>query len=246
VTSDGGGDGEGAPSLEARALSVRLGGRHIVRGVELRVHAGEVLGVFGPSGAGKTTLFRALAGELAPSSGGVFLSGVDVTALPLWRRARLGLGWVPQTPSVLFDLTVADNLAVFSALSAGARQPTRPALAIAEALGLGGRVEVSAGALSGGERRRLELARALCAGPRVLLCDEPFAAIDPAGASAVAAEIRGAAEAGAAVVIADHHVAEALRLCGRAALLLEGELAVLGGTEEFAAHELVRKHYVVL
>jgi lipopolysaccharide export system ATP-binding protein len=232
--------------LEARGLTVPLGGRSIVRGVDLEVRAGEVLGVFGPSGAGKTTLFRALAGEIVPSSGTVHLGGVDVTRLPLWRRARLGLGWVPQTPSVLYDLSVEDNLSVFSSFARPNGAGSRSASEIAAALGLAGRESVAAGALSGGERRRLELARALCASPRVLLCDEPFAAIDPAGATAVATEIRNAAEAGAAVVIADHHVAQALRLCHRAALLLEGDLAVVGGPAEFAAHDLVRKHYVVL
>jgi len=250
-------DGDGRPSdegsprslwprLEARDLEVALGGRPVLRSVSLSVRAGEVLGIFGPSGAGKTTLFRTLAGELQPSRGVVRLGDRDVTRLPLWQRARLGFGWVPQTPSVLLDLTVAENLEVFSSFAAPEGATRRPAREIAEELGLGGRADVAAGALSGGERRRLELARALSASPRVLLCDEPFAAIDPAGTPAVAEHIRAAAASGAAVVIADHHVAEALRLCHRALLLLEGEVAVVETTDAFTANDLVRKHYVVL
>jgi len=229
------------PRLEAHALTVHLGGRAVVHGVDLVVRSGEVLGVFGPSGAGKSTLFRALAGEERLVSGRVELDGMDVTALPLWSRARRGLGYVPQTPSVLWDLTVAQNLAVFARLSG--REPRRD---LSEALGLGDRGDVAAGSLSGGERRRLELARALSAAPRVLLCDEPFAAIDPHGASRVAKELRTAAEGGAAVIVADHHVAQALELCHRAALLLDGEIAVLASPDDFGARDLVRKHYIVV
>jgi lipopolysaccharide export system ATP-binding protein len=142
------------------------------------------------------------------------------------------------------DLTVAENLAVFRSIA-----PTPCSAApdvLAAELGLEGRLDVRAGSLSGGERRRLELARALTASPRALLCDEPFAAIDPLGATRVAARLRALAAAGAAVIIADHHVAEALRLCHRAALLLEGEVALVAEPGAFAADPLVRKHYVGL
>lgn len=220
---------------------MRLGGAPVLRDVSLELHAGEVLGIFGPSGAGKSTLFRALAGEEPIDAGRVLVAGHDVTRLPLWRRARRGLGYLPQTPSVLFDLTVAENLAVFRDL--GARRDGPDLTALATTLGLSARLGVLAGALSGGERRRLELVRALSARPRVLLCDEPFAAIDPIGAAAVAAELRALAEAGGAVVIADHHVAEALGLCHQAALLLEGEIAVLAPPDKFTADSRVRKHY---
>lgn len=229
--------------LAADRVSVRLGGTPVLREVSIEVSAGSVLGVFGPSGAGKSTLFRALCGEEQLSSGCVRLSGEDVTRLPLWRRARRGLGYLPQTPSVLWDLTVAENLAVYRSL--GPADGPDPA-ALAATLGLGGRLDVLAGALSGGERRRLELARALSARPRVLICDEPFAAIDPVGAAVVAAELGALARAGAAVVIADHHVAEALGLCDRAALLLEGEIALVAPPDTFMADSRVRKHYAAL
>ena len=231
------------PALRAAGISVDIGGAPVLRDVSLDALPGEVLGVFGPSGAGKSTLFRALAGEQPLRSGRVFLEGHDVTALPLWARARRGLGYLPQTPSVLWDLTVAENLAVFRSVAV-APGPT-PAELAAE-LGLEGRLDVRAGSLSGGERRRLELARALSASPRALLCDEPFAAIDPLGAGRVAARLRALAAAGAAVIIADHHVAEALGLCHRAALLLEGEVALVAEPAAFSSNPLVRKHYVVL
>ncbi len=235
--------------LVAAGIEVRLGGAPVLRGVSLSVGAGEVLGVFGPSGAGKSTLFRALAGEERLAAGRVLLAGADVTARPLWERARRGLGYVPQTPSVLLDLTVAENLAVFRQLAPRRVDPSSAARAAAElldALGLAGRADVRAGALSGGERRRLELARALSVAPRVLLCDEPFAAIDPHGAERAGARIRALADAGAAVLLADHHVAEALRLCDRAALLLDGDIALVAAPDEFCRDPLVEQHYAVV
>ena len=231
------------PGLQAVGISVDLGGAPVLRDVTIAAAPGEVLGIFGPSGAGKSTLFRALAGEQPLRAGRVLLEGHDVTALPLWARARRGLGYLPQTPSVLWDLTVAENLAVFRSV---ASLPGPDPSALAAELGLEARLDVRAGSLSGGERRRLELGRALSAAPRALLCDEPFAAIDPLGAVRVASRLRALAAAGAAVIIADHHVAEALGLCHRAALLLEGEIAMVAEPAAFSADPLVRKHYVVL
>ena len=233
------------PLLVAEGLCVQLGGAPVLRGVSLAVAAGEVLGIFGPSGAGKSTLFRALAGEERLTAGRVILAGADVTARPLWERARRGLGYIPQTPSVLLDLTVAENLAVFQALAPGRAGRPQPA-DLLEMLGLAGRRDVRAAALSGGERRRLELARALSAAPGVLLCDEPFAAIDPQGSARAGAALRALADGGAAIVLADHHVAEALRLCDRAALLLGGEIAVVAAPAEFCRDARVQQHYAVV
>jgi lipopolysaccharide export system ATP-binding protein len=230
------------PRLAARGITVHKGGAVVLREVSFEVAAGEVLGVFGPSGAGKSTLFRALAGEERPASGSVLLDGAEVTAEPLWKRARRGLGYVPQTPSVLWDLTVAENLDVFRRLGPAHLEPPDPAEILAD-LGLDGRAAVRASALSGGERRRLELCRALAAAPRALLCDEPFAALDPVGAARAGARLEALAAAGAAVVVADHHVAEALELCDRAALLVGGEIAVVAEPAAFLAHPLVERHY---
>ena len=231
--------------LAAEGLRVRIGGAIVLRDASLTVHAGEVLGVFGPSGAGKSTLFRALAGEERLDQGRVLLDGVDVTRRPLWERARLGLGYVPQTPSVLLDLTVAENLAAFQGM-APRREGSPSAAALLADLGLAERAQVRAGALSGGERRRLELARALSAAPRVLLCDEPFAAIDPRGTERAGALLRALADRGAAVILADHHVAEALGLCDRAALLLGGEIALASAPSEFCRDPRVQQHYAVV
>jgi len=231
-------------SLVASSLGVRLSGRTILHGASIEARPGEVLGVFGPSGAGKTTLFRVLAGEIPADEGNVTLLGQDVTRLPLYQRARRGLGYVPQTPSVLPDLTVRDNLAVFDRLARRLRASDAPdARAFARDLGLEPLLDTRAGSLSGGERRRLEITRALAASPRVLICDEPFAAVDPLGAASVADRLRALADTGAAVLVSDHHVDAALRLCDRAVLLLEGEVALDATPTHFRDHPLVKVHY---
>jgi lipopolysaccharide export system ATP-binding protein len=193
-------------NLEARGIVVTLGRAEVVRGVDLSAPGGHIVGLLGPSGAGKTTLFRALVGEIRPSRGTVLLDGRDLGGEPLWRRARAGMGYVPQVPSVLLDLSVAANLETFESLSICG--PRLGAQAWAEAVELADRLGVRAGELSGGERRRLELGRALVARPGVLICDEPFAGIDPAGAERMGDLLRREAARGAAVVIADHHVVE--------------------------------------
>lgn len=236
------------PVLEARALSVRRGQRTLLREVSLTAKAGEVVGVLGPSGAGKSTLFRALVGDVPPDGGTVLLGGVDVTRWPLWRRARAGIGYVPQGPSVFRDLTVAANLATFLRLAgrdpAAAASESEGVAAAARGVDLLERLSVRAGDLSGGERRRLELARALAHPPKLLVCDEPFAGVDPAGASRLGRLLRGLAEAGAAVVLADHHVEEALGICTRALLLLDGAVAVHEEVPAFRAHPVVRGRYL--
>jgi lipopolysaccharide export system ATP-binding protein len=228
--------------LDARDLVVTVAKTEVVRGVSLSLSGGEVVGVLGPSGAGKTTLFRALVGEVGLTSGRIELDGVDVSREPLWRRARRGVGYVPQTPSVLWDLTVEENLATFEALCR-APEP-RGVEAWAHEVELGGRLSVRAGELSGGERRRLELARALVAQPKILVCDEPFAGIDPAGAERLGRLLRRRAEAGTAVVLADHHVAEALLVCDRAILLLDGHVEASGAPDAFREHPLVVGRYL--
>jgi lipopolysaccharide export system ATP-binding protein len=227
--------------LRAEALRVRRGSLEILRGVDLAVAPGRVLAVLGPSGAGKSTLFRALVGELKPSHGRVLLDDRDITNAPLWTRARLGVGYVPQTPSVLWDLSVAENIRTFAKLVG--RTPDA-AQAHAEELALGGVLGVRARALSGGERRRLELLRALVAEPRVLILDEPLSGLDPAGASAVARVLRAKSEQGTAIVLADHRVGEALALCHDAVLLADGKVELRTPAAAFAAHPAVVRRYL--
>jgi len=228
--------------LLARDVVVTREGAEIIRGVTLALAEGEVVGVLGPSGAGKTTLFRAMVGEIGLVSGRIELDGQDVSKEPLWARVRRGVGYVPQTPSVLWDLTVEENLETFERLArvtprVGARE-------WAARVELGERLGVQAGELSGGERRRLELARALLAKPKVLVCDEPFAGIDPAGAERMGNLLRDLANDGTAVVLADHHVAEALRVCDRAVLLVDGKIEASGAPDAFREHPLVQRRYL--
>jgi lipopolysaccharide export system ATP-binding protein len=228
-------------TLSAEGVHVVRGGKAILRGVDLEARAGEVLGVLGPSGAGKSTLFGVLVGETTADRGRVALAGKDVTTWPLWRRARAGVGYVPQGPSVLWDLTVRGNLDAFRRI---AGLPPEEAGVAAERVGLAGRLDVPAGALSGGERRRLELGRAITRDPKVLVCDEPFAGVDPAGAEHLGNLLRDLAGRGSTVLLADHHVTEALRVCTRALLLLDGVVAATAPAAEFAQLPLVRGRYL--
>ncbi|MCC6216873.1 MAG: ABC transporter ATP-binding protein [Polyangiaceae bacterium] len=218
--------------LACDGVASRLGGVAVLQAIDLEVGAGEVVGLIGPSGAGKSTLFAVLAGELRPDAGRVWLGGREVTSEPLWRRARAGLGWVPQTPSVLLDLDVADNLRTFER---AARVAPRPPHERAAELGLAGALGTRARSLSGGERRRLELLRALVAAPKALLCDEPLAGLDGALAALVLRRLRREAEAGAAVVIADHRLTELLPACDRVLRLVGGRLEAADTVESVAA-----------
>jgi lipopolysaccharide export system ATP-binding protein len=233
---------KGPALLVVEGLTVRIGATPVVSSVSLEVAAGEVVGVLGPSGAGKSTLLAALAGERALASGRALLKGEDLGATPLWQRARRGLGYLPQTPSVLWDLTVDENLRVFSSLATASGTLERARCEL-EAIGLEGRRRVRARDLSGGERRRLEIVRALSTAPDVLLCDEPFAALDPEGKAAVSSRLAALAEAGACVLISDHDVGAALACCRRAYLLLDGRIEVEAPSREFAADPKVVAHY---
>ena len=227
--------------LEARGVRVTLGGREVLRDVDVSVAQGRILGVLGPSGAGKTTLFRALVGEIVPSSGTVWLGGADVTKQPLWRRARAGLGYFPQSQSVLLDLTVADNLRTFER---AARVPARDPSERAATVELSDRLDVRARDLSGGERRRLELLRVLVPDPQVLICDEPFAAGDPIHVRLLSALLRAHADRGRAVLLADHRLADALEICDEALLLADGGVLASGPARGFADHPAVRGRYL--
>jgi lipopolysaccharide export system ATP-binding protein len=241
VSDSEAGELDASDVLATRGLHAVLGGAEILRGVEFGLKKGEVLGVLGPSGAGKSTLFRIIAGELRASGGDVYLHGRRITRLPLWRRARAGMGYVPQTPSVLFDLSVQDNIRTFEQL---ARAPRRSAEERARAVGLEDRLRVPAGELSGGERRRLELLRALIGEPGVLICDEPLTGVDPKGAERVRGALRDVASRGTAVLLADHRVQEALTICDSALLLVDGRVELRAPAAEFADDPAVKRRYL--
>jgi lipopolysaccharide export system ATP-binding protein len=229
--------------LEASGVRVERGKKAILRGVELTAEPGELVGILGPSGAGKSTLFRALTGEVPPDAGRIALDGVDITAWPLWKRARAGVGYVPQSASVFWDMSVRENLDAFHRI-VHRTDDAKAVSAAGERVGLAHRLDVPAGELSAGERRRLELARAITRTPRVLVCDEPFAGVDPAGATQLADLLVELAKTGVTVLLADHHVAEALRVCTRAVLLLDGAVAAAAPPAEFEEHPLVRGRYL--
>lgn len=231
--------------IAGHKLRVDRGEKTILRGVDVAARGGEVVGILGPSGAGKSTLFRALVGEVPIASGTVTLDDQDVTREPLWARARLGLSYVPQTPSVLWDLSVRENLSVYHRIVTG-KDDDDAVAALAKRVSLDERMDVRAGELSGGERRRLELARAIARPPKVLVCDEPFSGVDPQQASRLGDMLRSlAVEDGVAVLLADHHVEEALRVCTRAVLLLDGQIAIdEGDPASFRDHPLVVGRYL--
>lgn len=237
VTADG-------AVLAAESLSWSAGSVRVLEDVSLELPPGRRLAVVGPSGAGKSTLMQVLAGEIRPETGCVKLDGRDATTWPLWRRARAGLGYVPQGSSVLPDLSVSQNVDVFL------EQPTcrgRRAWAtrLLHELELTDRCDTLAGALSGGERRRLELLRALLAEPRVLLLDEPFAGLDPRRAQRLATLLtRVLSERRTALLVADHRMAETLALVDEAVLLLDGHVGARCPAQDFARHPDVRARYL--
>jgi lipopolysaccharide export system ATP-binding protein len=231
--------------IRGTKLRVERGEKTILRGIDVEAKDGEVVGILGPSGAGKSTLFRALVGETPIASGTVSLDGHDVTREPLWARARRGLAYVPQSPSVLWDLSVRENLQVYHRIVTG-KDDAGAVSTLAERVSLEDRMDVRAGELSGGERRRLELARALARPPKVLVCDEPFSGVDPKQAARLADLLQSlAVNDKVAVLLADHHVEEALRVCTRAVLLLDGEVAIESDDPaSFRDHPLVVGRYL--
>lgn len=232
---------EGEPLLRCVGLTARLGGNQILRGIDLAVAPGSILGVLGPSGAGKSTLFRCLVGELRPQRGRVLLQGRDVTLLPLWVRARLGMGYVPQTPSVLLDLSVERNVQTFARLVDASRAEQQRLL---ESLELAQRLHVVAGELSGGERRRLELLRALISQPKVLICDEPLTGLDPPMVARVGSLFTELAARGSSIVFADHRIAEVLPFCEDAVLLVDGRVLLSSKAADFVGHPAVQQRYL--
>ena len=232
-------------ALHARGLSKSFRGRKVVDRVSFDVHPGEVVGLLGPNGAGKTTSFHCVVGLLHPDEGEVHLGGQDLSGLPLHKRARMGLGYLPQEPSIFRKLTVRQNLLLVleghGVHGREARGRTDDVLQEFDLL----RVADSLGEqLSGGERRRTEIARALLADPRFLLFDEPFAGIDPIAVHELQRLIGKLRERGLGVLISDHAVRETLGICDRAVLLVEGRLLEAGTPPQIAASERARAVYL--
>jgi lipopolysaccharide export system ATP-binding protein len=235
------------PLLEVRNLQKRYRRRHVVRGVNFEVEAGEVVGLLGPNGAGKTTSFRMTIGLIDADDGQVLFNGRDVSRLPMYQRARAGMGYLAQDSSVFKQLTVEDNLMAIL--------ETRPNLGRAERrarqeelltqFGLQKARKTYAKSVSGGERRRLEIARSLITEPLLIMLDEPFAGIDPITVEGIQKEIKALAKAhGLGILLTDHNVRETLEVTDRAYIINEGQVIVHGTADEILSNELVRKIYL--
>lgn len=232
--------------LSAENLAKRYKSRSVVKDLSLEVSSGEVVGLLGPNGAGKTTAFYMIVGLVASDAGRIVLDGQDLSNLPIHRRAKLGLGYLPQEASVFRKLTVEDNiravLQIREKLKAAERQ--RQLEQLLEELHIG-HIRHSLGqSLSGGERRRVEIARALAAEPRFILLDEPFAGVDPISVLDIQRIIRHLSARNIGVLITDHNVRETLGICSRAYIVSAGSLIASGSAEEILANQQVREVYL--
>jgi lipopolysaccharide export system ATP-binding protein len=231
--------------IRAQALAKHYDAKVAVQDVSLSLQAGEVVGLLGPNGAGKTTTFYMVVGLIPASHGRVFLDGRNVTGMPMWQRARHGVGYLPQEASVFRKLTVWENvMAVVETLDLNARERRdRAAEQLAE-LGLEKLARQAAFTLSGGERRRLEIARALATRPRFLFMDEPFSGVDPISVAEVQSIIRKLRDRGIGILITDHNVRETLSIVDRAYLIHQGRVLVSGTPSEIVNNPESRRHYL--
>jgi len=231
--------------LQARALTKSYGRRVVVHHVNLEIRTGEVVGLLGPNGAGKTTTFYMVVGLARPDSGQVFLGEDDITALPMYQRARAGIGYLPQEASVFRKLTAEQNvLAILETLGLDAAEQRARARELLDELGILALAKQPAYSLSGGERRRLEICRALATSPAFMLLDEPFAGIDPLAVVDIQNLVVHLKDRGIGVLITDHNVRETLKITDRAYILREGEVFRSGTPGELATDEEVRKVYL--
>jgi lipopolysaccharide export system ATP-binding protein len=232
-------------TLKLENLSKRYGDRHVVKDVNLALNRGEVVGLLGPNGAGKTTTFYMTVGMIRADGGQVLLDGKPLTDAPMHLRARRGLGYLPQETSVFRKLSVEQNvLAILELLGMKrAERQARTAALLAE-LGIQRLARSRAGDLSGGERRRLEISRALATDPSFMLLDEPFAGIDPLAVIDIKGIIRHLKSKGIGVLISDHNVRETLEVCDRAYILSEGTVIEAGTPQQIAASETARRIYL--
>jgi lipopolysaccharide export system ATP-binding protein len=232
-------------SLRAEHLHKRFGERDVVRRLDLQVSSGEVIGLLGPNGAGKTTTFNMMVGRIRPTSGKVFLGDQDITLLPMYRRARLGITYLPQEPSIFRKLTVAQNvLAILETVESDRslrRERLRELLA---ELSLADRADQRGDSLSGGERRRVEITRALVLDPKFILLDEPFSGIDPIAVIEIQKIVEQLRERGIGIIVTDHNVRETLSICDRAYIIKDGVILRSGAPEDVAADPRVREIYL--
>lgn len=232
-------------ALQASLLSKSYRGRKVVRDVSLTLRRGEVVGLLGPNGAGKTTTFYMIVGLVVPESGSVCLAGEEITSLPMYRRARSGISYLPQEPSVFRKLTVGENLlSIAETLDLGADEREELVAGLLKEFGIEQLRNQGAYTLSGGERRRLEIARALVLTPRFILLDEPFAGIDPLAVLDIQRIIGRLKERGIGVLITDHNVRETLNITDRAYIINDGKILREGTPEQLTNDDEVKKVYL--
>jgi lipopolysaccharide export system ATP-binding protein len=235
----------GVAMIEAQDLHKVYGAREVVRGVNLRVRGGEIVGLLGPNGAGKTTTFYMTVGLVPATKGRVLLDGADITHLPMYRRARLGLGYLPQEASVFRKLTVWENIqAIVETLPTPRAERDDLIRSFLKELNLLELAKQKAFTLSGGERRRLEITRALVVRPRFLLLDEPFSGVDPISVREVQEIVVGLKKKGIGVLITDHNVRETLRIVDRAYLIHEGKVLCEGPSATLINDPHARRFYL--
>jgi len=231
--------------LEASNLHKSFNGREVVRGVSFTVGKAEIVGLLGRNGAGKTTSFRMTIGMLTADEGNVHFDGQDVAPLPMYKRARLGMGYLSQEPSVFQRLTCEQNLlAILETLPISRSERKKRAGNLLDRFGLTKKTKEKARTCSGGERRKLEIARALVTEPRVILLDEPFSGVDPIAVEDLQAEIRTLRDAGIACLITDHNVHQTLKVCDRAYIINDGKVFAEGAPGPLIKNELVRQTYL--
>jgi lipopolysaccharide export system ATP-binding protein len=231
--------------LKAVSVAKSYGGRRVVNGIHLEVRGGEVVGLLGPNGAGKTTTFHILVGLVQPDEGRVFMNDEDLTEAPMYQRARAGMSYLPQESSVFRQLSVEDNLrAILQTLDLNASEQQERAAALMKMLGIDHLATHKAFTLSGGERRRVEIARALVLAPFFLLLDEPFTGIDPIAVAEIQKIVRRLISSGIGILITDHNVRETLGICDRAYIVNEGTILEEGTPETIAGSAKARKFYL--
>ena len=232
--------------LVAKGLRKRYKSREVVRDFGLTLDAGEVVGLLGPNGAGKTTCFYMIVGLVAADAGRIVLDGRDITAEPMYTRARLGVGYLPQEASVFRKLSVADNLRLVLELrdDLDGDGVERELSSLLDELQIGHVADQLGASLSGGERRRCEIARALAANPRLMLLDEPFAGVDPISVNEIQRIVTHLKNRGIGVLITDHNVRETLGICDRAYILAEGSVLAQGAPDALLADPDVRRVYL--
>ena len=231
--------------LAARGLVKIYGGRKVVDDVHYDVFPGEIVGLLGKNGAGKTTSFRITVGMIRPEGGTVHLHGRDITNEPMYRRARMGIGYLSQEPSVFQRMTVRENLlAILETLELKPKEQQEQADELMTELGIMGLAGQKANTLSGGERRRVEIARALVTSPKLMLLDEPFSGVDPIAVEEIKDIITTLREKGMGILLTDHNVRETLSITDRSYIIDEGKILREGTSEELISDQMVRRVYL--